>query len=576
MYFVWFFAMNAHVNVPFSEQLQTALLRFQPDAAMQHAFRIVHSGVGISDDTPEDVRKLVEGVLKLSLVGVGSDSRITDVRNMFLALATDVRVAVMKLAERSLQMTDSLIAPDLAFETLHLYVPIAKSLGFYDVKRELEDLCFSYLYPKEFAELASQMRSYAHRADDLLFDLQKNVEEVLSAKGIAAYSSGRVKNLYRIFTKLKKKNHTLLEDIFDVIGFRVIVPDDGNVYAALDAIHAAFPPIPDRFKDYVAYPKPNGYCSLHTTVAGLSERPIEIQIRTESMHREAEEGGASHMLYEFTDRRRQARWVTALFSLQNEIGNLNVLNDRIFVLTPNGDVRDLPDGATPVDFAYSIHSDIGDHLHACKVSGSIVPLDKPLATGDIIEIVTRKDAHPRAFWLSFAMTKTARSRINSWLKSHDADEFLKKGRDVFNKHLERLGKPPLDSAYRLLKDCGKGKLSVREREDVLLSIGKGAVSPGSVIRNLFFGRAHRGGEGPPLGERFRPASARAGASRVGEDIMIDGERGFEYRLAHCCSPKKGQHIEGYITRGRGVTVHRPDCPTFRSLERDRRISAHWV
>ena len=547
----------------------------------------------------KDVAGLVQGVGKLSLVRVQQgQAEVESWRKMFLAMAKDLRVIFIKLADRLHNMqTLEYVAKDkqqrIAEETLYVYAPIASRLGIYAMKGPLEDLCFKYLHPKEYEELRAQVEEHGRLDPKYIEKAQEILKAFLKEEDIEGEVSGRVKHLYSIYQKLKRKNANSIDNIYDLFALRVVLPEQqregreffGHCYTVLGAIHSTWTPMYGRFKDYIAVPKINGYRSLHTTIIGktvLKNHPVELQIRTRSMHREAEYGIASHwwykdnipeslsfsrhdlqnILYErrllkrfhtlldqhpdwrpqfekllfeksdFSENLEQflakkggfskkemsdlqgvltnpakneelkmfkhhVDWLYGLEKLQEELMetpdegieidrmNVNVFHDRIFVLTPHGDVKDLPKDATAVDFAYAIHSDVGDRCHQAKVNGSIARLDQPLQSGDVVEIITRKNPNPNRYWLSFVKTAQARTRIKAWFRTQDREKNIKTGRELINKELRRLSKPLLGPNCGLLKHYGGKNLPFSDRENIIELIGNGSMHVGTLIRNLF-------------------------------------------------------------------------------------------
>lgn len=559
------------------------LLKLKPDISMIFAL------IGCLGDLKDffknkEILLLIENFSKLEVPHAPKKAGFTHMRRMFLSLVRDVRVIFLRLAERYYNLKISSVFLNnekriLAFEGLNLYVPVAKALGLYEFKNDFEDLCFYYLWPKEYEDIKKQVEKYSEKAEAYINSLKENFSKILKEANLQGRIEGRIKNLYRIYDKLKRKNRTLVSEIYDVAAFRIILPDDTDLYTVLGLLHRTYKPLQDRFKDYVASPKPNGYKSLHTTILGLDkdapDSAIEVQIRTESMHREAESGyNVSHLFYELN---KNIEWVHTLADLQNKVREQknefgNTFSDRIFVLTPNGEIKDLPRDSTPIDFAYTIHTEIGNHCHSAKVNGKIVPLDHKLESGDRVEIVTRQNAQPNTYWLSFTKSGNARYRIAHFLKNIKSEEEIRKGKDIFNKALAKAGKPPLDPTYSVLRNFGGKKLNVREREDILRSIAYGSINPGAVISSLFSERIHRKPEPILIPERVLN---REVASQ-NDEVIVQGERGVLVKFGRCCIPKKRDKIAGYITRGKGITIHNILCPTLKSLDKKRVVTVEWL
>ena len=579
------------------------------------------------------VRSLCWGMEKLSKVRSKlDDPQIENLRKLFLAMAKDFRVVLLKLCDRSHNMqTLSHVRPEkrrrIAQETLNIYAPIAARLGIYHLKSQLEDLCFEQLYPEDFQSIKSQLEKTGKWREKYIDVAQQILNETLTREGLHGRVDGRVKSSYSIYRKLQKKGKTSLSDIFDVFAMRIILPDiykhgneyTGHIYTALGILHNSFTPLANRFKDYVAVPKVNGYRSLHTAVMGLGPKvhtqPTEVQIRTEAMHQAAEFGIAAHWLYEEADGdggsakdessrslrnavaksaapifEQHKEWISGLSKIEKEIkGNteflehlqVDIFQDRIFVLTPRGDVKDLPRGATAIDFAYAVHTEIGHHCIGAKVNGSIVPLDCVLKSGEVIEVVTRKNAKPSQSWLTFTKTTHARNRIRAWFRDLDETKHLRDGKAMLNEKLRQLGKPILDDNLSLLRKYEGGTLSVREREELLIEIGKGAAFPGVVIRKIFTmeelmagreqNRQDRPGTPPiTLVREARPGALKAPV--VAPQLTIGGAENTPYQFVKCCNATAHDELVGYVTRGRGISVHKKDCLMVKNVESSRLIT----
>lgn len=552
------------------------------------------------------VHDLCWGMEKLSKVRSKlNDSQMENLRKLFLAMAKDFRVVLLKLCDRLHNMrTLEFVRPEkqtrIAQETLNVYAPIAARLGIYRLKSQLEDLCFAHLHPIEYKDIQKQLAKTSKWREKYIDTAKKILSETLAKEGIHSSADGRVKSVYSIYRKMKKKNKTSVDEIFDVFAMRILLPDiykydkeyTGHLYTALGVLHNNFTPLANRFKDYVAVPKVNGYRSLHTTVVGLGPeeygQPTEIQIRTNSMHQAAELGIAAHWLYEedvnipldaavarnadfFMKKHRD--WISGLHKIETEtesnqelLDNLkiDIFQDRIFVLTPRGDVKDLPAGATPVDFAYAVHTEVGNHCMGAKVNGAITPLNYELKSGEVVEIITRKNAQPSRHWLTFVKTSYARTRIRAWFNNFDESKNLREGKNLLNAKLKQLGKLPLDENLSLLKTYGGANLSRKEREDLLVEIGRGAVLPSVAIRKIF--------SMEELLER-RPAKLeRPPATEQGSDdlkLYIGGEENVPHHFVKCCNATSSDDLVGYITRGRGISVHKKSCPVIRNSEPNR-------
>lgn len=578
------------------------------------------------------VRKLCWGLVKLSKVRSKlNDPQVENLRKLFLAMAEDMRVVMLKLCDRlhnmkTLHYVKRHKQERIAQETMNVYAPIAARLGIYRLKTELEDLCFKHLNPEAYNDIYSQLEKtekWRHKYIDMA---KKILIEMLAKEGIHAVVDGRVKGLYSIYRKLKKKGKSVVDDIFDVFAMRIMVPDmyksgkeyTGHLYTTLGIIHNQFTPLANRFKDYVAVPKVNGYRSLHTTVIGLGPKnytqPTEIQIRTVSMHNAAEYGIAAHWIYEekgssgtsdysinqtrlaiIDDNgddseffEQQKEWITDLKKIGKQVKNnqellghlqSDVFQDRIFVLTPRGDVKDLPKSATPVDFAYSVHTDVGNQCVGAKVNGSMVPIDYQLKNGEVVEIITRKNAHPSQSWLSFVKTTHATNRIKFWFKTRDEAKNLKDGKDILNEKLIQLGKPQLDIHLTLLKEYDGKKRPMREREEILSEIGKGTLLPSTVVRRLFtvqelLGAAQKleSKNAPEASQLINKkilkkdrAAQRAleGSPAAKPNVLIGGLKNMPYYFVKCCNATLEDDLVGFITRGKGVSLHKKSCKVVR-------------
>lgn len=562
----------------------------------------------------KEIRDLCDGLMKLSKVRQRlNDSQVENLRKLFLAMAKDFRVVLIKLCDRLHNMsTMEFVRPEkrvrIAQETINIYAPIAARLGIYRLKSQLEDLCFEHLYPTEFADLKGQLTKTDKWREKYIGESKKILQSMLAKEGIAGEVDGRVKSIYSIFRKMQKKNKTSIDEIFDVFAMRIVLPDinkqdkeyTGHIYTALGILHSHFTPLANRFKDYVAVPKVNGYRSLHTTVMGLGSKaytqPTEVQIRTYAMHQASEFGIAAHWIYEETgvvpvpksaydsddssDFERHKEWISGLGQIEQEFKNnqellehlkVDAFQDRIFVLTPRGDVKDLPAGATPVDFAFAVHSDIGNHFVGVKVNGSMVSADFELKSGDVVEVITRKNAQPSHRWLTFVKTTQARNRIRSWFRDMDDDKRLRIGKELLNEKLAQLGKAPLDVGLSLLKHYNGENLSVNDREQLLMDIGKGFVLVGTVLRKLFTLEELLVGR-PPKGVKKASVRDVSGGAKEKPRLVIGNEKSVPYQFVKCCDATFSDSLVGYITRGRGVSVHKKNCPVLHGGRGDRLVS----
>jgi guanosine-3',5'-bis(diphosphate) 3'-pyrophosphohydrolase len=536
-----------------------------------------------------EVARLVDGVTKLSKFSTHSheEQQAENIRKMFLAMAEDVRVVLIKLADRLHNMRTLYALPSekqqrIARQTQEIYAPLAERLGIWQVKWELEDLAFKYLEPEAYRELATQLETrrqgreaYVERAMELL-------KTELRKAGIKAQISGRPKHIYSIWKKMQRKSAGFTE-IYDVYAVRILVEELRDTYAAHGVVHTLWRPIPGQFDDYIAMPKGNFYQSLHTAVIAIDGKPLEVQIRTHAMHRVSEVGIAAHWRYKEgskADRDYDAKlaWVRQLMDWQREVSDatefveglkLDIFQDQVFVFTPKGEVKDLPAGATPLDFAYRIHTDVGHRCIGAKVNNRLVPLDYKLQNGDIVEIVTTKGAHgPSRDWLNIVRTGHAREKIRQWFKRQQREENIAHGKESLDRELRRLARTSLDKLgnERITDLVAHYKLA--SIDDFYAAVGYGAISAQAVVTRL--GVADDANESvlPPVAPTFEPD--RAGGVRVKGvgDLLV--------RFGKCCHPIPGDPIMGFITRGKGITVHLRSCPTVISeTDVNRLIEVDW-
>jgi GTP diphosphokinase / guanosine-3',5'-bis(diphosphate) 3'-diphosphatase len=536
-----------------------------------------------------EVGRLVDGVTKLSKFGSArsmEEQQAENIRKMFMAMAEDVRVVIIKLADRLHNMrTLQYLPPDkqqrIARQTMEIYAPLAHRLGMWQVKWELEDLSFKYTEPDKYRQMVEMLTDRRKVREGFVNRSIQILRKELAKVGIAADISGRPKHLYSIYKKMERKGAEFNE-IYDLHAIRLLVDDVKDCYAALGVVHSIWRPIPGQFDDYIAMPKANMYQSLHTAVIGPDAKPLEVQIRTRHMHDVAEAGIAAHWRYKEGsrgDRRYDEKlaWVRQLMDWQREVADatefveglkLEVFQDQVFVFTPKGDVKDLPAGATPLDFAYRIHTDVGHRTIGAKVNNRLVPLDYRLRNGDIVEIITTKAAHgPSRDWLNIVRTSAAREKIRQWFKRQQRDENIEQGKDLLDRELRRLAHETLASIStdRLLEIAQQAHY--KEVDDFYAAIGYGAVSPASVVSKLEI----HDDAAITLPEVAPPSAA---VSTTG--VRVKGVGDLLVRFANCCSPIPGDPITGYVTRGKGVTVHRANCPSVLS-ERDieRLIDVEW-
>jgi len=535
-----------------------------------------------------EVARLVDGATKLDKFGARSheEQQAENIRKMLLAMAEDIRVVLIKLADRLHNMrTISALPPDkqlrIARQTAEIYAPLAERLGIWQIKWELEDLSFKVLEPEQYRALAAQLETHRREREAYVKRAMGVLRESLEAAGIKADLSGRPKHIYSIWKKMERKSAGF-DEIYDVHAVRVLVEDLRDCYAALGVVHSLWRPIPGQFDDYIAVPKNNMYQSLHTAVMALDGKPLEVQIRTHAMHRLSEVGIAAHWRYKDgskVDRDYDAKlaWVRQLMDWQRDVADateflegvkLDIFQDQVFVFTPRGDVKDLPAGATPLDFAYRIHTDVGHSCIGAKVNNRLVPLDYKLKNGDIVEIVTTKAAHgPSRDWLKIVQTGHAKEKIRAWFKRQQRDENIVHGRESLDRELRRLARSSLEKVgpERIAELAETYRYATID--DFYAAIGYGAISAQHVVSKM--------GVADDANEVVLPAVAPPVTVRPG-GVRVRGVAGLMTRFAGCCHPIPGDPIMGYVTRGRGVTVHLPTCPTVvNEKDMGRMIDVEW-
>ncbi len=548
----------------------------------------------------EEVAALVDGVTKLGKIKFSSlaEAQSQNLRKMLIAMAKDIRVILIKLADRlhNMRTLDALSEEKQrrkSIETMEIYAPLAHRLGISAIKWELEDLAFSYLEPRKYEQISRMVAETRQAREAYLAQVIEQLSEELAEVGIVGDIAGRPKHLYSIYQKMTQQGKDFSE-IYDLIAVRVIVDSVKDVYGALGTVHAIWKPIPGRFKDYVAMPKFNMYQSLHTTVIGPAGRPLEIQIRTEEMHRTAEYGIAAHWRYKeggpsddsFDQRlawlRQMLEWQTELKDPREfmEALKIDLFEDEVFVFTPKGDVVSLRKGSTPIDFAYAIHTEVGHHCVGAKINGSIVTLDYELQMGDRIEILTSKSSGPSRDWLNVVRTSSARSKIRSYFSKVTREDDLQHGRDELMKVLRKQGLGASGSTLAKALVQVAGDMNLQGSDDLLAGIGAGKISPKQVVTKLIKILAKESAVQPepevpvPVIHPSRAAARRK--SHTG--VRVRGIDDVLVRLAHCCNPVPGDRIVGFVTRGRGVSVHRDDCPNARELVAqtpERMIDVDW-
>lgn len=531
-----------------------------------------------------DVLNLVQGVTKLGKLQFKSkeERQAENFRRLFIAMANDIRVIFLKLADRlhnmrTLNFMEAEKQKKIAKETLDIFAPLANRLGIYKIKAELEDLSLRYLEPEkyyEIAQLVAQTKADREETVNLLIDkISKDVQK----NGINAQITGRAKHYYSIYAKMKRQN-IAFNDLYDITAVRVIVDTVKECYEVLGLIHSQFKPIPGRFKDYIAMPKGNMYQSLHTSVIGPRSKPLEVQIRTWKMHQVAEYGIAAHWRYKEKGSQKadnasdmKFSWMHKLVEYDKEMKNaedyvksvkLDLFSDQVFAFTPNGDVLDLPKDATPVDFSYRIHSDVGHKTVGALVNGRIVPLNTKLNNGDIVEILTSKTPAPRLDWLTFVVTKQASQKIRQWFKKNNREEHVNIGKTNLE---HELTKAVFDECLKNGEfDKVAKSMNYQSAEDLFAALGYGETTLTKVINKIR----------KPIEKKPEDSFHASGRKNSQKDII--GLEGLLYSFARCCSPIPGEPIVGVVTRAKGVTVHRVDCKTLETIPHERLMDIHWA
>ena len=543
------------------------------------------------------ISNLVDGVTKLTEVTFESrdERQAENYRKMIVAMASDIRVILIKLADRLHNMRTLGSLPKQkqiakSRETLEIYAPLAHRLGIHKLKWELEDLAFATLHPRKYTEIKQLVGRQRAEREGLVDRAREFLTEELEKNGITSEISGRPKHFYSIHKKMVNKDREFNE-ILDLTAMRVIVDSVKDCYGAIGVIHSLWKPLPGRFKDYIAMPKANLYQALHTTVAGIDGKPLEIQIRTREMHRLAEYGIAAHVAYkEGTTQPNQNEPMPWLAQLVEEGGEqdpsefleslkVDLFEDEVYVFTPKGEVMNLSAGATPLDFAYSIHTDVGHRCVGAKVNGSIVPLHYQLKSGDIVEVMTsKKERGPSRDWLTLVTTSRARNKIRAWFREESREDAERKGREALSKALRRLDLPPQHfSGSPILADVMR-EMGFRKADDFYIALGQGKISSRTTATKLMQ-RLRRGEVMEPT-----PASGIAGTerrerAREASDfgIVVDGQQNVSLRLAKCCRPVPGDGVIGYVSLGRGITIHRSDCKNVAELSKspERLVEVSW-
>jgi guanosine-3',5'-bis(diphosphate) 3'-pyrophosphohydrolase len=554
------------------------------------------------------VATLVDGVTKLGKIEYISkeDQQIENYRKMFLAMAKDIRVVLIKLADRLHNMRTIKYMPaykqqSISRETLEIYAPLAHRLGIYAIKWELEDLAFHYMEPEIYYNLVEQVKVKRREREAMINDAMEILRKHLSEVHIKCEIQGRPKNFYSIYKKMMR-DHKELNEIYDLLAVRVLVDTVKDCYGSLGVVHSIWRPIPGRFKDYVAVPKSNMYQSLHTTVVYTNGQPLEIQIRTFEMHRISEYGVAAHWRYKESGNSNPATnnsskgfdaklsWLRQLLEWHQDMSDskefvntvkMDVFADEVFVFTPRGDVIDLPVGSVPIDFAYRIHTDVGNRCVGAKVNGRIVPLDFKLSNGDIVEVITSKQSTgPSRDWINIAGSSETKNKIRSWFKKEKREENIVRGKEILEHECKRLGYDSKQLANTdKLKEVAD-KLRLDSPDALLASLGYGGTALNSIMSRLvdIYKKEQKLSTNKDLTQLLAELKPRSSRAKSSHGILVKGEDGIMVKLAKCCNPIPGDPVVGYITRGSGISVHRADCPNVLSNnpeEQKRLIEVTW-
>ena len=552
----------------------------------------------------DEITSLVDGVTKLGKLNFKSSEQeqANNFRKMLLAIAKDMRVVLVKLADRLNNMQTLEHLPEekqkrIAQETIDIFAPLANRFGLHTFKVELEDLCLKYLHPIGYRKVSEIVQSKKSERESQVKIVKEKIRDILNQNNIEAEIQGRAKHFYSIFRKLKRGARAVIDmdqdhQIYDLLGIRILVKDVKDCYAALGVVHENFRPMPGRFKDYIAVPKSNFYQSLHTTVVTPYGKPLEVQIRTYEMHEIAENGIAAHWNYKESGTSSKAEtkeleelgWVKQLISWQTDVEDAeeyvetvkkDILSQEVYILTPKGDVYTLPVGSTPIDFAYRVHSKIGDTCTGAKVNDKIVSINYKLRNGDLIEIITNKNAHPNLSWLNFVKTNQAKHKIKSWYKKQNRERHLAVGREMLEAEISKehpddfgidqfMKSPELETVSQ--------KLNYKTPEDLVASVGSGDTNINQVIAKLHgtkYGKEVK--EQIPKLNKFKTRKAPS----KGNEAEIPELDGLLYNIAKCCMPVPGEAVTGVISKGKGITIHRSHCNNLAQVEDDRLMELNW-
>lgn len=572
---------------------------------------LLHDVVEDTDVTNEDIVKnfgeeiaeMVAGVTKLSKIQYVTikEEQVENYRKMFLAMGKDIRVILIKLADRLHNMrTLSNLKRDRqianAKETMELYAPLANRLGIYSLKSELEDLAFRYLYPEEYRELVMSIEKKREERIEFINKIMNEIRVALKKQKIVAEVTGRAKHLYSIYRKMQRDNITI-DQVYDLFALRIIVNSVKDCYAALGVVHDLYTPMPGRFKDYIAVPKPNMYQSIHNTLIGPKGTPFEVQVRTWDMHRVAEYGIAAHWAYKEANKFKKSNvvvtedklaWLRETLEWQKDMQDpdeflktlkTELFEDEVYVFTPKGEIKTLPRDATPIDFAYTIHAEVGHKMVGCKINSKMMPIVTPLKSGDIVEIITSDTAKgPSRDWLKIVKSSSAKTKIQQWFKKTEREENIEKGKDILDKEIKKIGMSHSDLFKPEWIQIVLNRYNYNSVEDMYASIGFGGISPNKIITRLLeeYKKEH---EEDVIEEKIQElvteAPRKNSAPKSG--VSVKGIDNCLVKFSKCCNPVPGDDIIGYITKGRGVSIHRKDCTNLKDLlsEEERIIEVEW-
>lgn len=552
----------------------------------------------------KEVTEIVDGVTKLQKLQYTDkeEQQVENYRKMFLAMGKDIRVILIKLADRLHNMrTLKYLTRDrqlaISKETMDLYAPLANRIGMYSLKWELEDLSFKYLYPDEYREILEGLNEKREERLDFVDKIKKEITIELKKTKIVADTTGRAKHIYSIYRKMQRDGITL-EQVYDLFALRIIVNSVKDCYAALGVVHDLYNPMPGRFKDYIAVPKANMYQSLHTTLIGPNATPVEVQIRTWDMHRIAEFGIAAHWAYKEANRFKKTTvkveedklsWLRESLEWQKEMNDPNeflntlkkeLFEDEVYVFTKNGEIKVLPKDATPIDFAYSIHTEIGNKMTGCKINSQMMPIVTKLNNGDIVDIITSDNAKgPSRDWLKFVQSTRAKNKIQQWFKKANREENIEKGKELLAREIKRVGLTETELYKQEYINAMLERYKFPNVTEMQSSVGFGAISAGKIVSKLLneYSKDHKEEEIEKKIEELSSSSKKNQGKPTSSGIIVKGIDNCLVKFAKCCNPVPGDKIIGYITKGRGVSVHRSDCININELleQEDRIIEVAW-